>query len=114
MLFHRQGVTTLRLVRPRGSRPMTPRVVMGVLSDIWPTAVDKVGKIKIVDDQKADGAVFDLPEDVAKELLSKPTRSGEVIDVCQSVSSTSPSQTFLLAETGIAWKFLQNILASAT
>ncbi|XP_024362565.1 DEAD-box ATP-dependent RNA helicase 3B, chloroplastic [Physcomitrium patens] len=85
LLTHEEGVTTLRLVRPRGSRPMTPRVVMGVLSDIWPTAVDKVGKIKIVDDQKADGAVFDLPEDVAKELLSKPTRSGEVIDVCQSL-----------------------------
>jgi ATP-dependent RNA helicase DDX21 len=28
-----------------------------------------------------DGAVFDLPEDVAKELLSKPTRPGDVLDV---------------------------------
>jgi hypothetical protein len=30
---------------------------------------------------QVDGAVFDLPEDVAKDLLSKPTRPGDVIDV---------------------------------
>jgi hypothetical protein len=33
-----------------------------------------------------DGAVFDLPEDVAKELLSKPTRPGDVLDVPHKVS----------------------------
>ncbi|KAG0625387.1 hypothetical protein M758_2G051100 [Ceratodon purpureus] len=85
LITHEEGLTTLRLVRPKTSRPMTPRVVMGVLSDIWQTAADKVGKIKIVDDPKTDGAVFDLPEDVAKALLEKPTPQGEVIDICKSL-----------------------------
>jgi ATP-dependent RNA helicase DDX21 len=80
-----QGLTTLSLVKPKSSRPMTPRVVMGILSDIWQTAADKVGKIKIVDDPKTDGAVFDLPEDVAKVLLEKPTPQGEVINICKTV-----------------------------
>lgn len=65
---------------------MSPRVVMGILSDIWQPAADSVGKIKVVDDAKADSAVFDLPEDVAKELLEKPTPQGEVIAICKSVS----------------------------
>lgn len=72
-------------MRPKTSQPMTPRVVMGVLSDIWQTAADKVGKIKIVDDPKTDGAVFDLPEDAAKVLLEKPKSQGEVINICKSV-----------------------------
>ncbi|KAG0569832.1 hypothetical protein KC19_6G118900 [Ceratodon purpureus] len=85
LITHEEGLTTLRLVRPRGSRPMSARVVMGILSDIWQTAADKVGKIKIIDDPKADGAVFDLPEDVAKALLDKPTPQGEVIEICKSL-----------------------------
>ncbi len=36
---------------------------------------------------QVDGAVFDLPEDVAKDLLSKPTRPGDVIDVPKQVSA---------------------------
>jgi ATP-dependent RNA helicase DDX21 len=85
LITHEEGLTTLRMVRPRSSRPMSARVVMGILSDIWQTAADRVGKIKIVDDAKADSAVFDLPEDVAKELLSKSTPQGEVIEVCKTL-----------------------------
>ena len=47
-----QGLTTLRLVRPKSSRPLSPRVVMGVLSDIWQMAADRVGKIRVIEDPK--------------------------------------------------------------
>jgi hypothetical protein len=32
-----------------------------------------------------DGAVFDLPEEIAKELLKKPTSAGDVIDIPKKV-----------------------------
>lgn len=39
-------------MRPKSSRPLSPRVVMGVLSDIWQMAADRVGKIRVIDDPK--------------------------------------------------------------
>ena len=86
---------TLRLVRPKTSRPLSPRIVMGVLSDIWQPAADSVGRIKIVDDPKADCAVFDLPEDLAKEVLEKPSPQGEVITICKSVPLLQTSFSFV-------------------
>ncbi|CAM6007903.1 unnamed protein product [Sphagnum balticum] len=80
LLTHEEGLTTLRLVRMSSSQPLGPRVVMGVLSDIWQAAADNVGKIRVIADPKVAGAVFDLPEDIAKELLSKPLPPGDVID----------------------------------
>ncbi|CAK9262339.1 unnamed protein product [Sphagnum jensenii] len=83
LLTHEPGKTTLRVVRTgsRSGQPISARVVSGMLSSIYPPAADNVGKICIIDDPNVDGAVFDLPEDVAKELLSKPTRPGDVLDV---------------------------------
>jgi hypothetical protein len=66
-------------------RPVSPRMVMGVLSDIWQTAADKVGKIRVIDDPKIQGACFDLPVDVAKELLTKPLDSENIIEAIKQV-----------------------------
>ncbi len=38
-------------------------------------------------DKQVAGAVFDLPEDIAKELLSKPLPPGDVIDAPKKVFS---------------------------
>lgn len=92
LITQEEGLMTLRLVRPKTSRPLSPRIVMGVLSDIWQPATDSVGKIKIVDDPKADCAVFDLPEDLAKELLEKPSPQGEVIAICKSLPKLVESE----------------------
>lgn len=66
-------------------RPVSPRMVMGVLSNIWQTAADKVGKIRVIDDPKVQGACFDLPVDVAKELLTKPSGSENIIEAIKKV-----------------------------
>ncbi|CAK9872779.1 unnamed protein product [Sphagnum jensenii] len=78
-----QGMTTMRWVRTGkySGQPISARIVSGMLSSTYQPAADNVRKICIIDDPKVDGAVFDLPEDVVKDLLSKPTRPGDLIDV---------------------------------
>ncbi|KAL3694990.1 hypothetical protein R1sor_008641 [Riccia sorocarpa] len=87
LITFEEGIMTLRIIRTnkaKGGRLMSPRSVMGTLADIYPAAADQVGKIKIIDDRNVEGAVFDLPEDVAKELLNKPRDPGDVIDIPKS------------------------------
>ncbi|KAH8966435.1 hypothetical protein BDL97_03G025500 [Sphagnum fallax] len=83
LLTHEPGMTTMRWVRTGkySGQPISARIVSGMLSSTYQPAADNVRKICIIDDPKVDGAVFDLPEDVAKDLLSKPTRPGDLIDV---------------------------------
>ncbi|BBN05938.1 ATP-dependent RNA helicase DDX21 [Marchantia polymorpha subsp. ruderalis] len=88
LITFEEGLTTLRLIRTnkaKGGRLVSARAVMGTLADIYPAAADQVGKIKIIDDRNIEGAVFDLPEDVAKELLTKPRDAGDLIDVPKSL-----------------------------
>ena len=73
LLTYEPGMTTVRLVQTVSSKAMTPRVVSGILSRISRSASDRVGKICIIDDQRVTGAVFDLPDEVAKEILASPT-----------------------------------------
>lgn len=67
---------------------------MGVLSDIWQTAADKVGKIRVIDDSKIQGACFDLPVDVAKELLTKPSDSENIIEAIKQVHYSANLNSF--------------------
>lgn len=83
LITHEEGWTTLQMTRESaildGRRPFSARELMGILSDMWPVAADKVGKIKSYDSGKVEGAVFDLPQDVAKELLLKQTLPGYTV-----------------------------------
>lgn len=83
LISHEEGWTTLQMTMEslmlNGGRFMSARTVMSVLSDIWPPAAGQVGKIKVISDRDVEGAVFDLPEDVAKELLLKQTKPGYTI-----------------------------------
>lgn len=81
LISHEQGWVTLQLTRETGySRSyMSARSVMGFLSDIYPAAADEVGKIHLIADEKVQGAVFDLPEEIAKQLLSLQTPPGNTI-----------------------------------
>lgn len=83
LITHEEGWTTLQMTREStmldGRRPFSARELMGILSDMWPAAADKVGKIKSYDNGKVEGAVFDLPQEVAKELLLKQTLPGYTV-----------------------------------
>ncbi|XP_024358665.1 DEAD-box ATP-dependent RNA helicase 3, chloroplastic [Physcomitrium patens] len=81
LLTHEPGMTTLRLMRSGGRPALNARGVSGVLSGLSRSAADSVGKICIIDDRRVNGAVFDLPDDVAKEVLALPNQDGDVFDV---------------------------------
>ncbi|CAI9287248.1 unnamed protein product [Lactuca saligna] len=81
LITHEQGWTTLQLTRdPALSRGfMSARTVTGFLADVYSTAADELGKIHIIADERVQGAVFDLPEEIAKELLTKDVPPGNTI-----------------------------------
>nr|CAN77581.1 hypothetical protein VITISV_015347 [Vitis vinifera] len=81
LISHEQGWVTLQLTRDSGySRGfLSARSVTGFLSDVYPTAADELGKIYLVADERVQGAVFDLPEEIAKELLNKQMPPGNTI-----------------------------------
>ncbi|KAK4424474.1 DEAD-box ATP-dependent RNA helicase 3, chloroplastic [Sesamum alatum] len=81
LITHGQGLVTLQLTRDTGySRGyLSARSVTGFLSDVFPTAAGELGKIHLVADEKVQGAVFDLPEEIAKELLTKELPTGNTI-----------------------------------
>ncbi|XP_077218105.1 DEAD box RNA helicase (RH3) [Tasmannia lanceolata] len=81
LISHEQGCVTLQLTREPGySRGfLSARSVTGFLSDVYPTAADEVGKIHLIADERVQGAVFDLPEEVAKELLNKQMPPGNTL-----------------------------------
>ncbi|KAF8387572.1 hypothetical protein HHK36_026226 [Tetracentron sinense] len=81
LISHEQGWVTVQLTRdPSYSRGfLSARSVTGFLSDIYPAAADEVGKIYLIADERVQGAVFDLPEEIAKELLNKQTPPGNSI-----------------------------------
>ena len=60
---------------------MNPGSVMRTLSVTYKPAADSVGKIKLLADRNVEGAVFDLPEKVAKDLLAAVKAAGETGDV---------------------------------
>ncbi|XP_039048679.1 DEAD-box ATP-dependent RNA helicase 3, chloroplastic-like [Hibiscus syriacus] len=81
LINHEQGFVTLQLIRDEtySRRFLTARSVTGFLSDVYSAAADEVGKIHLIADERVQGAVFDLPEEIAKELLSKEIPPGNTI-----------------------------------
>ncbi|KAF2307363.1 hypothetical protein GH714_026638 [Hevea brasiliensis] len=81
LINHEQGWITLQLTRdPSYSRGyLSVRSVTGFLNDVYTAAADEVGKIYLIADEKVQGAVFDLPEEIAKELLNKQLPPGNNI-----------------------------------
>ncbi|GMH14977.1 hypothetical protein Nepgr_016818 [Nepenthes gracilis] len=81
LITHEQGWVTLQFKRESGySRGfLSARSVTGFLSDIYPAAADEVGKIHLIADERVQGAVFDLPEEIAKELLNMQLPPGNTI-----------------------------------
>ncbi|KAF3788058.1 DEAD-box ATP-dependent RNA helicase 3 [Nymphaea thermarum] len=81
LINHEQGWVTLQLTREPGfSRGyLSARSVTGFLSDVYSSAADEVGKIFLVADERVQAAVFDLPEEIAKELLEKQIPPGNTL-----------------------------------
>ncbi|KAL3515813.1 hypothetical protein ACH5RR_022715 [Cinchona calisaya] len=80
LITHEQGWVTLQLTRDSGARGfLSARSVTGFLSDVYSAAADELGKIHLIADSRVQGAVFDLPEEIAKELLNKEMPPGNTI-----------------------------------
>ncbi|KAL5219500.1 hypothetical protein ABZP36_020184 [Zizania latifolia] len=81
LISHEQGCVTLQLTRDPGYARgfFSPRSVTGFLSDVSSAAADEVGKIYLIADEKVQGAVFDLPEEIAKDLISMELPPGNTI-----------------------------------
>ncbi|KAG0473435.1 hypothetical protein HPP92_015292 [Vanilla planifolia] len=98
LISHEQGWVTLQLTRePAYTRGFfSARSVTGFLHDVYPAAADEVGKIHLLADEKIQGAVFDIPEEIAKELLNKELPRGTF---CQRLSSCLPCKMMVLQVT---------------
>ncbi|CAJ2631807.1 unnamed protein product [Trifolium pratense] len=81
LITHEQGWVTLQLTRDseNSQRYFSVRSVTGFLNDVYSKAADEVGKIHLIADERVQGAVFDLPEDIGKELLEKDVPPGNTI-----------------------------------
>lgn len=81
LINHEQGWVTLQLTRdPAFSRGfLSARSVTGFLSDVYSPAAGDVGKIYVIADERVQGAVFDLPEEIAKELLNRELPPGNTL-----------------------------------
>ncbi|KAK7397055.1 hypothetical protein VNO78_18222 [Psophocarpus tetragonolobus] len=80
LITHEQGWITLQLTRDSDNRKyFSARSVTGFLSDVYSAAADEVGKIHLIADERVQGAVFDLPEEIAKELLNRDIPPGNTI-----------------------------------
>ncbi|MED6109875.1 hypothetical protein PIB30_037532 [Stylosanthes scabra] len=80
LINHEQGWVTLQLIRDSdGRRYFSARSVTGFLADVYSPAADEVGKIHLIADERVQGAVFDLPEEIAKELLNRDIPPGNTI-----------------------------------
>ncbi|KAI3752371.1 hypothetical protein L2E82_24368 [Cichorium intybus] len=82
LITHEQGWTTLQMTRESSDSLrgyMSARTVTGFLSSVYATAAGVLGKIHVIADKKVQGAVFDLPEEIAKNLLNKEMPPGTTI-----------------------------------
>ncbi|XP_028073491.1 DEAD-box ATP-dependent RNA helicase 3, chloroplastic-like [Camellia sinensis] len=81
LITHEKGLVTLQLTRdPSYTRGfLSARSVTGFLSDVYSAAADVVGKIHLIADERVQGAVFDLPEEIAKVLLNRQIPPGNTI-----------------------------------
>ncbi|KAL1350801.1 hypothetical protein HN51_014798 [Arachis hypogaea] len=80
LINHEQGWVTLQLIRDSDSRRyFSARSVTGFLAEVYSPAADEVGKIHLIADERVQGAVFDLPEEIAKELLNREIPPGNTI-----------------------------------
>ncbi|XP_066351633.1 DEAD-box ATP-dependent RNA helicase 3A, chloroplastic-like [Miscanthus floridulus] len=81
LISHEQGWVTLQLTREQGYGRgfFSPRSVTGFLSDVYSAAADEVGKIYLTADENVQGAVFDLPEEIAKDLLTMELPPGNTL-----------------------------------
>ncbi|KAL6139074.1 hypothetical protein ACLB2K_064351 [Fragaria x ananassa] len=91
LISHEPGWTTLQIIRdPEFARGyLSARSVTGFLSDVYSAAADEVGKIYLIADERVQGAVFDLPEEIAKELLKRQIPPGNSIS---KISKLPPLQ----------------------
>lgn len=80
LISYEQGLMTLKVTRPGGSPITSAEAVSQFVSQALPSAANSVGKIRMLSDSLVPGAVFDLPEKMAKDLLSVTIATGEVIE----------------------------------
>eukprot|EP00897_Mesotaenium_endlicherianum_P005095 jgi/Mesen1/4613/ME000234S03864 len=88
LLTFEEGWTTMRMVRAPGSfkgQLESARSVMIALSEHHKPAAATVGKIQLISDRNIEGAVFDVPEKMAKEILAIASDGEDVFDVVKEL-----------------------------
>lgn len=80
LISYEQGMMTLKITFPRGLPFISTAAVTRSLAQIYPAAANSIGRICMLRESEVEGAVFDLPEKMAKELLSMKIESGDIIE----------------------------------
>ncbi|XP_024519673.1 DEAD-box ATP-dependent RNA helicase 3A, chloroplastic [Selaginella moellendorffii] len=85
------GYMTLKFSRAPGNFPLAVRHVVGAIASLSEKAADNIGKVQMIDEKNVEGAVFDLPEHIATDLLSKSMPSGTRIEAIKELPSLQDS-----------------------
>lgn len=85
LISHEQGLMTLKITCPGGLPMTSPAAVSRSLSQIYTVAANSLGRVCMLHESEGEGAVFDLPEKIAKELLSLKIGSGEIIEAIKKL-----------------------------
>ncbi|KAI5083937.1 hypothetical protein GOP47_0000106 [Adiantum capillus-veneris] len=80
LISYEHGFMTLQVTRPGGSPIASAEAVTQFVSQAFPSAASSIGKIRMLSDSQVPGAVFDLPENMARSLLSMTIGTGEVLE----------------------------------
>lgn len=80
LISYEQGFMTLKVTRPGGSPIATSEAVSQFVAQVLPSAANSVNRVRVLSESEVQGAVFDLPENMAKELLSLVIVTGEIIE----------------------------------
>lgn len=80
LISYEQGFITLKVTRPGGLPIASAQAVTQFVAQVFPSAANSIGRINMLSESEVQGAVFDLPEKMAKDLLSMSIGTGEIIE----------------------------------
>eukprot|EP00250_Pteridium_aquilinum_P004271 c14494_g1_i1 orf=359-2722(+) len=80
LISYEQGFMTLKVTRPGGLPIASSEAVSQFVAQVFPAAANSISKIRMLSESEIQGAVFDLPEKMAKDLLSMSIGTGEIVE----------------------------------
>lgn len=80
LITYEQGFMTLKVTRPGGLPISSSESVSQFVAQVFPSAANSISRVRMLSESEVPGAVFDLPENMAKELLSLTIGTGEIVE----------------------------------